>query len=70
MRKIMRKKAKGQTMAIIGLVLALGVLIGLVAIAVDGGSALLQRRNMQNSSRFRCSCWGPVDVPKGYHLGR
>lgn len=49
-RKIVRRRLKGQSMALIGLVLGMGVLIGLVAIAVDGGSALLQRRNMQNAA--------------------
>jgi hypothetical protein len=37
-------------MVIVGVLLGLGVLIGLVAIAVDGGSALLQRRVQQNAA--------------------
>lgn len=37
-------------MVIVGILLGLGVLIGLVAIAVDGGSALLQKRVMQNGA--------------------
>lgn len=45
-----RCSARGQTMVIVGLLLGLGVLIGLVAIAFDGGSALLQRRTMQNGA--------------------
>jgi hypothetical protein len=49
--KVVRKRAKGQTMALVGILLALGVLVGLVAIAFDGGSALLQRRVMQNSAQ-------------------
>ena len=48
--RVRRKSARGQTMAIVALLLGLGVLIGLVAIAFDGGSALLQRRTMQNSA--------------------
>src|SRR6476469_7803490 len=47
---ILRKRTKGQTLAIVGLLLATGVLIGLVAIAFDGASGLLQRRTMQNGS--------------------
>lgn len=46
----LRARAKGQSLAIIGIILATGVLIGLVAIAFDGGSALLQRRTMQNGA--------------------
>ena len=46
-----RKRAKGQAMMVIGVLLALGVLIGLVAIAVDGGSALLQRRARKTRRR-------------------
>src|SRR5690349_21251304 len=45
-----RRKAKGQSMVILGVLVATGVLIGLVALAFDGGSALLQRRNMQNGA--------------------
>lgn len=45
-----RRHVKGQSLSVVGLLLGLGVLIGLVAIAVDGGSALLQRRVMQNSA--------------------
>src|SRR5688572_12038449 len=48
--KFLRRSAKGQTLAIVALVLGLGVLIGLVAVAFDGGSALLQRRAMQNGA--------------------
>jgi hypothetical protein len=47
---IRRKRVKGQTMQVVALLFGLGVLIGLVAIAFDGGSALLQRRTMQNSA--------------------
>src|SRR6059058_2305993 len=43
-------RARGQTMVLVGLLVGLGVLIGFVAIATDGGSALLQRRNMQNGA--------------------
>lgn len=50
MTKIYRRRVKGQTMPIVGMLLGLGVLIGLVAIAFDGGSALLQRRTQQNAS--------------------
>jgi Flp pilus assembly protein TadG len=46
----MRLKAKGQSMVIIGILIGTGVLIGLVALAFDGGSAMLQRRNMQNGA--------------------
>src|SRR5438876_238368 len=43
-------KAKGQSLVLVGLLVGLGVLIGFVAIATDGGSSLLQRRNMQNGA--------------------
>jgi uncharacterized membrane protein len=45
----LRQKVKGQTLVIVVLVAA-GVLFGFVALAVDGGSALVQRRNMQNGA--------------------
>src|SRR6059036_1335310 len=45
-----RARASGQTLMIVALLLALGVLIGLVALAFDGGSALLQRRAQQNAA--------------------
>lgn len=45
-----RAKRRGQTLPIVGLLLATGVLIGFLAIAIDGGSALLQRRTMQNGA--------------------
>lgn len=48
--RLLRKRARGQTAVLVGLLLSLGVLTGLVALAVDGGSALLQRRNMQNGA--------------------
>src|SRR3954464_5607058 len=48
--KYLRARTRGQTLAIVGLLLATGVLVGLVAIAFDGASALLQRRVMQNGS--------------------
>lgn len=47
---LMRRSVKGQTIVFVALLLGLGVLIGLVAIAFDGGSALLQRRAMQNGA--------------------
>src|SRR5437588_4098030 len=50
MRSLLRIHIKGQTIAIVGLLVATGVLIGLVALAFDGGSALLQRRTMQNGA--------------------
>src|SRR5438270_1361181 len=43
-------RARGQTMVFVGLLVGLGVLTGFVALAADGGSALLQRRNMQNGA--------------------
>src|SRR5438067_7324801 len=46
----LRARAKGQTLVFVGLLVAFGVLIGFVALAADGGSALLQRRNMQNGA--------------------
>ena len=46
----LRRRAKGQTLVLVGLLVALGVLLGLVALAADGGNALLQRRNMQNGA--------------------
>src|SRR5688572_5524497 len=49
-RNVLRSAVRGQTMVVVGLLLGLGVLIGLVAIAFDGGSALLQRRAMQNGA--------------------
>src|SRR5688572_23619460 len=49
-RELIRRRAKGQSLAVVGLLLGLGVLIGFVAIAIDGGSALLQRRVMQNAA--------------------
>jgi hypothetical protein len=49
-REVIRKRASGQSIAVVGLLLGLGVLIGFVAIAMDGGSALLQRRVMQNAA--------------------
>jgi hypothetical protein len=45
-----RRSTRGQTLVIVAMLLGLGVLIGLVAIAFDGGSALLQRRAMQNGA--------------------
>jgi Flp pilus assembly protein TadG len=45
-----RSKQKGQTLVLVGIIVGLGVLFGFVALAVDGGSALTQRRNMQNSA--------------------
>jgi hypothetical protein len=45
-----RRKLKGQTMALVGLLVGFGVLLGFVALATDGGSALVQRRNMQNGA--------------------
>src|SRR5690242_11382667 len=45
-----RAKARGQTMVFVALLVGLGVLVGFVALATDGGSALLQRRNMQNGA--------------------
>ena len=50
MKLQMRLKTKGQSMVIIGILIGTGVLIGLVALAFDGGSAMLQRRNMQNGA--------------------
>src|SRR5438034_4138560 len=50
MMSLLRARAKGQTMILIGLLVGFGVLVGFVALAVDGGSALLQRRNMQNGA--------------------
>src|SRR4030095_7295970 len=46
----MRRKVKGQSLIIVAVLIATGVLIGMVAVAFDGGSALLQRRNMQNGA--------------------
>ena len=48
--KLIKKRQKGQTMSVVALLLGLGVLVGLVALAIDGGSVYLQRRFMQNSS--------------------
>src|SRR5207245_252981 len=50
MNSRLRARARGQTIAIVGLLVATGVLIGLVALAFDGGSAFLQRRTMQNGA--------------------
>src|SRR5436309_6932393 len=50
MIRILRARARGQAMVFVGLLVGLGVLVGFVAIATDGGSALLQRRNMQNGA--------------------
>src|SRR3954447_17955529 len=50
MFRIVTTRARGQTMVFVGLLVGLGVLTGFVAIATDGGSALLQRRNMQNGA--------------------
>lgn len=46
----LRARHKGQTMVVVAVLLGLGVLIGLVAIAVDGGSVLLQKRVQQNAA--------------------
>src|SRR5689334_22424393 len=43
-------KNRGQTTVLVGLLVGLGVLLGFVGLAVDGGSALVQRRNMQNGA--------------------
>ena len=43
-------RSRGQTTVLVGLVMGLGVLLGFVGLAVDGGSALVQRRNMQNGA--------------------
>src|SRR5438045_6066420 len=48
--KIQNPKLRGQSLVLVGLLVGLGVLIGSVAIATDGGSALLQKRNMQNGA--------------------
>jgi len=45
-----RQRQRGQTLALVALVIGFGVLLGLVAVAADGGGALLQRRNMQNGA--------------------
>src|SRR5205823_890530 len=50
MIRIVTAQARGQAMVFVGLLVGLGVLVGFVAIATDGGSALLQRRNMQNGA--------------------
>src|SRR5437762_11394986 len=50
MIKILRHRARGQAVILVSLVIGFGVLLGFVALAVDGGSALLQRRNMQNGA--------------------
>src|SRR5438128_2971163 len=50
MIRIVVARARGQAMVFVGLLVGLGVLTGFVAIATDGGSALLQRRNMQNGA--------------------
>src|SRR5262245_11717635 len=50
MNKILRHRARGQAVVLVSLVVGFGVLLGFVALAVDGGSALLQRRNMQNGA--------------------
>src|SRR3954469_2346449 len=50
MIRISAARARGQTMVFVGLLVGLGVLTGFVAIATDGGNALLQRRNMQNGA--------------------
>src|SRR5215212_952693 len=50
MFRIVTTRARGQTMVFVGLLVGLGVLTGFVAIATDGGNALLQRRNMQNGA--------------------
>src|SRR5439155_10966001 len=49
-RTVMARANRGQAMVFVGLLVRLGVLTGFVAIATDGGSALLQRRNMQNGA--------------------
>lgn len=50
MREMLRMKTRGQAMLLVGIMVGLGVLFGFVALATDGGSALLQRRNMQNGA--------------------
>ncbi len=48
--KLLRASVKGQVMIFVSILVGTGVLMGLVALAVDGGSALLQRRVMQNAA--------------------
>src|SRR5947207_8868200 len=49
-RIVVARAKRGQAMVFVGLLVGLGVLTGFVAIATDGGSALLQRRTMQNGA--------------------
>jgi Flp pilus assembly protein TadG len=48
--RLLRRRAKGQALVLVGVLVSFGVLLGLVALAADGGSAVLQRRNMQNGA--------------------
>lgn len=45
-----RARKSGQSVMIVAVLVAFGVLIGFVALAFDGGSALLQRRTQQNAA--------------------
>ena len=44
------RRRSGQATVLVGMLVGFGVLMGFVALAVDGGSALVQRRNMQNGA--------------------
>jgi hypothetical protein len=50
MKRLLRARSRGQAVIFIAVLLGTGVLMGFVALAVDGGGALLQRRNMQNGA--------------------
>src|SRR5438046_3084246 len=47
---LLRARTRGQAMVLVAMLVGTGVLLGFVALAVDGGSALLQRRNMQKAA--------------------
>ena len=57
----LRDARKGQTVVIVAL--GLVALVALVALGVDGGSTLLQRRNMQNGADAGRSGRDPADDP-------
>src|SRR6266487_1247004 len=52
MRRASKARAhkRGQSVVIVAMLVAFGVLIGFLALAFDGGSALLQRRTQQNAA--------------------
>lgn len=50
MALLLRARVRGQAMILVSIMVGTGVLFGFVALAVDGGSILLQRRQMQNAA--------------------